>query len=77
MLPASAMASPVAPITHYKICLRQFNRVNTSLNRDRLLTGVQRGKAPLTGVWGCPPILKLPQDWGIKGVEKRCRTPTQ
>jgi hypothetical protein len=33
--------------------------------------GVQRGKAPLLGVWGYPPTLKFPQDWGIKGVEKR------
>jgi len=32
--------------------------------------GVQRGFAPLPGVWGCPPISKFPQDWGIKGVEK-------
>jgi hypothetical protein len=21
------------------------------------------------GVWGCPPNLKIPQDWGIKGVD--------
>ena len=21
----------------------------------------------LSGVWGCPPALKVPQDWGIKG----------
>jgi len=33
--------------------------------------GVQRGKASLLGVWGYPPTLKFPQDWGIKGVEKR------
>jgi hypothetical protein len=32
---------------------------------------VQRGKAPLLGVWGYPPALKVPQDWGIQGVEKR------
>jgi hypothetical protein len=32
--------------------------------------GVQRGKAPLLGVWGYPPVPKFPQDWGIKGVEK-------
>jgi hypothetical protein len=23
----------------------------------------------LPGVWGCPPIPKSPQEWGIKGVE--------
>jgi hypothetical protein len=37
--------------------------------------GVQRGKAILPeeglGGWGYPPTLKFPQDWGIKGVEKR------
>ncbi|MCX5995650.1 MAG: hypothetical protein NTV59_06605 [Chloroflexi bacterium] len=33
------------------------------------------------GVLGCPCrgtvhcALKVPQDWGIKGVEKRCRIP--
>jgi hypothetical protein len=21
------------------------------------------------GVWGCPPVPKIPPDWGIKGVE--------
>ena len=21
------------------------------------------------GVWGCPPALKVPQDWGIEGVD--------
>ena len=31
--------------------------------------GVQRGKAPLAGDWGCLPIPKFPQDWGTKGVE--------
>jgi hypothetical protein len=20
------------------------------------------------GVWGCPPALKIPQDWGIRGL---------
>jgi len=25
----------------------------------------------LPGVWGCPPTLIFPQDWGIKEVEKR------
>jgi hypothetical protein len=28
----------------------------------------------LPGVWGCPPNLKFPQDWGIQGVEKRFET---
>jgi hypothetical protein len=23
------------------------------------------------GVWGYPPTLKFPQDWGIKVIEKR------
>jgi hypothetical protein len=32
-------------------------------------SGVQRGKAPLERVWGYPPASKVPQDWGIKGVE--------
>jgi len=33
--------------------------------------GVQRGKAPSArGLGGVPPNLKVPQDWGIKGVEK-------
>jgi hypothetical protein len=31
---------------------------------------VQRGEAPLLGVLGYPPTPKVPQDWGIKGVEK-------
>jgi hypothetical protein len=37
--------------------------------------GVQRGKAPLVGVWGLPQFLLLPQDWGrqrglkILGIE--------
>jgi len=34
--------------------------------------GVQRGPSSEgLGVWGYPPTLKFPQDWGIKGVEKR------
>jgi hypothetical protein len=24
----------------------------------------------LLGAWGCPPALKLPQDWGVKGVDQ-------
>jgi len=31
---------------------------------------VQRGEAPLLGVLGYPPTPRVPQDWGIKGVEK-------
>jgi len=31
---------------------------------------VQRGEASLAGVWGCPPASKVPQEWGIEGVEK-------
>jgi len=27
--------------------------------------GVQRGKAPLLGAWGYPPVSKVPHDWGI------------
>jgi hypothetical protein len=23
----------------------------------------------LPEVWGCPPALKIPQDWGIQGVD--------
>jgi len=23
----------------------------------------------MPGVWGCPPAYKIPQDWGIKGVD--------
>jgi hypothetical protein len=23
----------------------------------------------MLGVWGCPPKPKIPQEWGIKGVE--------
>jgi hypothetical protein len=22
----------------------------------------------MPGVWGCPPALKIPQDWGIRGL---------
>jgi len=33
--------------------------------------GLKRGAGNLMpGVWGCPPNSNLPQDWGIKGVEK-------
>jgi hypothetical protein len=24
----------------------------------------------LPRVWGCPPDIKVPQDWGIKGVDE-------
>jgi len=29
--------------------------------------GVQRGEAPLTGVWGCPPAWKSPKTGGFRG----------
>ena len=32
---------------------------------------MQRGRAPLPGVWGYPPDPKFPPDWGMWGVEKR------
>jgi len=32
-----------------------------------VVKGVQR-EIPLAGVWGCPPALKVPQDWGIRGL---------
>ena len=38
----------------------------TTINQNE---DVQRD-SPLAGVWGCPQyFLKLPQDWGIMGVE--------
>jgi hypothetical protein len=29
-----------------------------------VVKGVQK-EIPLAGVWGCPPDLEVPQDWGI------------
>jgi hypothetical protein len=32
--------------------------------------GVQRGEAPLLGVWGCPPVMKSPKSGGYRGLKK-------
>lgn len=39
------------------------------MNRFKLFGnwGVQRGRALLLGVWGYPPVLRIPQEWGDKG----------
>jgi hypothetical protein len=46
--------------------LRAIRKVRSCL----VTGGVQRGFAPLLGVWGYPPTSNFPQEWRIKGVDE-------
>jgi len=47
------------------------DRTNVINTRSFNNWGVQRGRALLVRVWGCPPVSKFPQDWGIQGVDEK------
>jgi hypothetical protein len=56
-----------AAISSYPHVIAVSRRPEWSEGAAKQSKGVQRD-FPLVGVWGCPPALQVPQDWGTRGL---------